>query len=139
MILALVKNPEVQRKAQAEIDTVVGDARLPNFDDRKSMPYVEAIYRELIRWAPAAPMGEWRVVPLGDHLVRHFQSDVLALSGVPHAASEDDLYNGFLIPKGMCLFMTLVFLPLREYRDRDDCATQYMVRFPLKLLVSVSY
>ncbi|KIY65192.1 cytochrome P450 [Cylindrobasidium torrendii FP15055 ss-10] len=76
LILALVKNPEVQRKAQAEIDTVVGDARLPNFEDRKSMPYVEAIYRELIRWAPAAPMG------------------------VPHAASEDNLYNGFLIPKG---------------------------------------
>ncbi|KAF9036901.1 cytochrome P450 [Hymenopellis radicata] len=76
LILALVQNPEVQCMAQAEIDTVVGDSRLPSFEDRKNMPYVEAVYRELIRWAPAAPLG------------------------VPHSASEEDLYNGYLIPKG---------------------------------------
>ncbi|KAF8919622.1 CyP450 monooxygenase [Mucidula mucida] len=76
LILALVQNPEVQSTAQAEIDSVIGDSRLPNFEDRNNMPYVEAVYRELIRWAPAAPLG------------------------VPHSASEEDLYNGYLIPKG---------------------------------------
>jgi cytochrome P450 len=49
--------PDVQRKAHAEIDAVVGQRRLPDFSDRDSLPYVNAIMKELLRWHPAAPQG----------------------------------------------------------------------------------
>ena len=52
--------PEVQAKAQAEIDSVIGNGRLPNFDDRASLPYVDAILRELVRWNPVVPLGKFR-------------------------------------------------------------------------------
>jgi len=55
--LAMVLNPEVQAKAQAEIDRVVGKDRLPNFDDRLALPYVGAVLRETLRWHPVAPFG----------------------------------------------------------------------------------
>jgi hypothetical protein len=51
----MILNPEAQAKAQAEIDTVVGCDRLPGFDDRESLPYIEAIYRELLRFRPPTP------------------------------------------------------------------------------------
>lgn len=92
MFYALATHPEVQKKAQVrfpltkglqaeEIDRVIGPVRLPNFEDRISLPYVEAIYRELMRWKPPAPIG------------------------IPHTCSEDDFYQGYFIPKGrtICL------------------------------------
>ncbi|KAH7904745.1 cytochrome P450, partial [Hygrophoropsis aurantiaca] len=75
-ILAMILNPQVQERAQLEIDSVVGIGRLPNFDDRSSMPFVEAVLREVLRWHPVAPLG------------------------VPHATTNSDVYNGYLIPKG---------------------------------------
>jgi len=45
----MILHPEAQKRAQAEIDAVVGTGRLPNFDDRKSLPYVEALFREVDR------------------------------------------------------------------------------------------
>jgi cytochrome P450 len=74
--LAAATNPEARRKAQAEIDQVVGRDRLPGFDDRASLPYVEAFCREVMRWRPAMPMG------------------------VAHTTTEDDVYEGYFIPKG---------------------------------------
>jgi hypothetical protein len=56
-LLAMVLHPEVQAKAQADIDRVVGKDRLPNFDDRPELPYVDAVIRETLRWQPVAPMG----------------------------------------------------------------------------------
>lgn len=50
--------PEVQRKAQAEIDAVVGKDRLPTFQDRDHLPYVDAICMELLRWLPVGPLGD---------------------------------------------------------------------------------
>lgn len=43
-------NPHIQAKAQEEIDRVIGMERLPDFSDRKDLPYVEAVYRETMRW-----------------------------------------------------------------------------------------
>ncbi|KAG9318126.1 cytochrome P450 [Chiua virens] len=48
-MLAMVHHPEVQDRAKAEIDMVVGTNRLPNFDDRPNLPYVEAILMETLR------------------------------------------------------------------------------------------
>ena len=51
-------HPEVQRKAQEEIDRVIGHDRLPNAQDRKNLPYVDAIMREVMRLNPVGPLGE---------------------------------------------------------------------------------
>ena len=68
--------PEVQMKAQAEIDQVVGPNRLPDFEDIEEMPYIRAIAMEAMRWQPALPVS------------------------VPHAVIADDEYKGYRIPKG---------------------------------------
>lgn len=49
--------PEVQEKAQAEIDKVVGNDRLPAVADRNSLPYVGSVLKEVLRWRPVVPMG----------------------------------------------------------------------------------
>lgn len=56
-ILAMVHYPEVMRRAQAQIDTVVGRDRLPTFGDRERLPYIEAIIKEVQRWRPVGPIG----------------------------------------------------------------------------------
>ncbi|KAF7374554.1 O-methylsterigmatocystin oxidoreductase [Mycena sanguinolenta] len=68
--------PDIQKNAQTEIDTVIGIERLPEFEDRPSLPFVEALYREVVRWKPVAPLG------------------------VAHTSTADDVYNGYFIPKG---------------------------------------
>ncbi|KAK0446239.1 cytochrome P450, partial [Armillaria borealis] len=57
VILAFVLYPEIQAKAQAELDAVVGHTRLPNFDDHLQLPYIDAILLEALRWNPIVPMG----------------------------------------------------------------------------------
>lgn len=49
--------PEAQRKAQAEIDAIVGTNRLPDFNDRPYLPYVNAIIKESMRWQLVVPLG----------------------------------------------------------------------------------
>lgn len=43
----MVMHPEVQRKAHAEMDRVLGGGRIPEFADQDSMPYLTAIYKEV--------------------------------------------------------------------------------------------
>ena len=50
--------PDVQRRAQQEIFRVVGHDRLPNAQDRKDLPYVNAVMREVMRLDPVLPLGE---------------------------------------------------------------------------------
>ena len=49
--------PDVMRRAQAEIDAVVGRERVPTFDDKDKLPYIRAIVRETLRWRPVGPLG----------------------------------------------------------------------------------
>ena len=49
--------PEVQAKAQSEIDRVIGSDRLPGFQDRDSLPYLNALTKEVLRWNPVSPLG----------------------------------------------------------------------------------
>jgi cytochrome P450 len=72
--------PEVQRKAREEIDRVVGHNRLPNYNDRADLPYVEALLKEVLRWNPVAPLA------------------------LPHRVTLDDVYEGYLIPAGAIIF-----------------------------------
>ncbi|KAL0957036.1 hypothetical protein HGRIS_003136 [Hohenbuehelia grisea] len=73
---AMALHPAVVKKCQVEIDLIVGNQRLPIFEDRQSLPYVEAVYREVMRWRPAIPLS------------------------LPHAVIDDDVYEGYFIPKG---------------------------------------
>jgi cytochrome P450 len=59
-LLAMVFYPDVQKRAQAEIDSVMGKDQLPTFEDRASLPYVDAILREVLRWEPVLPLGDFR-------------------------------------------------------------------------------
>jgi hypothetical protein len=77
---AMAMFPEVQRKAQAEIDSIVGRDRLPSFSDRPLLAYINAVVQESIRWNPTAP------------------------SGFPHMVSKEFVYNGYTIPKGAIIF-----------------------------------
>lgn len=85
-ILALVLHPEVQARAQAEIDQVIGRDRLPDFSDRPQLPFVNAICREVLRWNLMLPLA------------------------LPHAALQDDIYEGYFIPKGASAVVTYDFL-----------------------------
>ena len=88
--------PEVQKKAQAEIDAVVGPDRLPEFEDRPSLPYINAVIKELMRWNLVTPLGE----PYNYHMVL-----LLTFSeAFPHMATNDDEYDGYYIPKGTIIF-----------------------------------
>ena len=49
--------PEVQKKAQAELDRVVGNQRLPDYDDQANLPYFAALMKEVLRWRPVTPLG----------------------------------------------------------------------------------
>ena len=48
-LLAMARNPDVFRKAQQEMDRVVGRGRFPAFEDREFMPYLNAILEEVYR------------------------------------------------------------------------------------------
>jgi len=83
LFLVLVLFPQVQRRAQAELDLVIGRDRLPTFDDRPRLPYVEALCKELRRWHLVGPLG------------------------APHSLTRDDAYKGFFIPKGSTIVVDL--------------------------------
>ena len=67
-MLAMILYPEVQRKAQEELDHVIGTDRLPHIEEcvrtisfsatilthfpnsKENLPYIESIYKEVLRW-----------------------------------------------------------------------------------------
>ncbi|KAJ6559765.1 cytochrome P450 [Mycena capillaripes] len=89
--LAMILHPEYQVKAQKEIDSVVGDQRLPDFEDRGNLPLVECILQESLRWKSGVPLGR-----------------------APHRVCEDDIYRGMLIPKGSLVFANVRGMSLNE-------------------------
>ncbi|KAI9444584.1 cytochrome P450 [Lactarius indigo] len=76
LFLALVLYPDVQKRAQAELDSVLSRDRLPTYEDRPRLPYLDAMTKEIMRWHIVAPLG------------------------VPHSPTEDDFYRNYFIPKG---------------------------------------
>uniref|UniRef100_A0A0W0G6J3 Putative cytochrome P450 n=1 Tax=Moniliophthora roreri TaxID=221103 RepID=A0A0W0G6J3_MONRR len=81
LILLLVAFPEVQRKAQEEIDRVIGRNRLPTAEDFKNLPYIQALIKETHRFHPVGPLA------------------------VPHATLTDETFRGYVIPKGTTVFV----------------------------------
>jgi len=83
--LAMTLFPDAQKKAQAEIDAVVGPDRLPSFADHHSLPYTEALVKEVLRWHVVTPVGARRVM-------------------------EDDIHDGYYIPKGSTIIPNVWFM-----------------------------
>ena len=89
--LAMALYPEVQRKAQDEIERVLGPGRLPKMIDRPSLPYINAIVKEVLRWHPVAPMA------------------------VPHMSTADDHCGKYFIPKGSILMPNIWYVNLSTF------------------------
>ncbi|KAJ3562903.1 hypothetical protein NP233_g9292 [Leucocoprinus birnbaumii] len=76
LIVALLLFPSVQKRAQKELDAVIGRSRLPSLEDKPNLPYLNALVKELFRWKPIVPLG------------------------LPHMTTEEDEYRGYHVPKG---------------------------------------
>lgn len=95
-IIAMAKYPDVQKKAQDAILNVLGPNTLPTFQDRQSLPYLEAIYMEALRWGSPTPLG------------------------VPHSVVEDDIYNGYLIPAGTIILPNIWYVRFAALHSAED-------------------
>ncbi|KAL0577519.1 hypothetical protein V5O48_004460 [Marasmius crinis-equi] len=62
-ILGMLRNPESQKEAHKAVDKVVGHDRLPDLSDIGSIPYVEAVLKETLRWNPVTPLGKFLSSP----------------------------------------------------------------------------
>jgi cytochrome P450 len=101
----MVAYPEVQKRAQAELDSVVGRSRVPTFSDSPHLPYIQAIVKEVLRWRPALPLG------------------------LPHTSTEDDWYDGMFIPKGTLVLTNLWNCNHESSSYGDDAKTFRPERF----------
>ncbi|KAF5366393.1 hypothetical protein D9758_009759 [Tetrapyrgos nigripes] len=82
-LILMAMHPEIQKKAQVEIQDVVGLGRMPTFEDMKDMTYLHAIFKEVIRYHPAVP------------------------NCLPHSNPHDKVHNDMFIPKGAIIFVNL--------------------------------
>lgn len=87
-------HPDVKRKAQAEIDQVVGEDRFPAVADRPNLPYINAMVKESLRWHTVALM-------------------------TPRKTDEDEVINGFLIPKGSTILANLWYVYFFTANNED--------------------
>lgn len=106
--LMMTLHPDVGRRAQRELDEVVGSGRLPQFSDRDSLPYISAIIRECLRLFPVAPIG------------------------IPHRAVEDDVYKDqYFIPKGSIVIGNVWYVIITLYIDHSPlCVQRAIMRDP---------
>ncbi|KAI5119695.1 hypothetical protein M0805_003580 [Coniferiporia weirii] len=105
--LMMVHNPEVAKRAQAEIDVVVGSYQLPAFVNRRDLPYVDCILKEVFRINPPLPLG------------------------LPHQSAEEDVYRGKTILAGS-MIMPNVWQMMRDERYYSDPEKFYPERFLAK-------
>ncbi|KAI3619486.1 cytochrome p450 [Moniliophthora roreri] len=80
LVLFLTAYPDVQRKAQEELDRIVGDQRAPALHDLEKTPYIQAIIKETIRIRPVGPVG------------------------IPHATTSTEEFRGYVLPEGTAIF-----------------------------------
>lgn len=79
MIMAATLFPRVTKRAQDQIDKVVGSDKSPIFNDQADLPYITAFVKEVQRWRP------------------------ISQGGFAHVATEDVHYKSFAIPKGTAI------------------------------------
>ncbi len=91
----MVNDPEIQRKAQKQIDDVCGEDRSPNWSDYANLPYVAQCVKESMRWRPVTPLA------------------------FPHALAEDDWIDGMFLPKGTVIIVNAWGLQHDETRFKN--------------------
>ena len=102
--MAILCNPECAKKAQAEIDAVVGQTRLPSFEDEAALPYLKAMIKESMRLVTLFNFLTSRYLYL---YVRKRWRPV-APTGIAHAVTQDDYYEGYYIPKGATVYANIL-------------------------------
>ncbi|TCD70730.1 hypothetical protein EIP91_002106 [Steccherinum ochraceum] len=114
--LAMLHFPQVMRKAQAEIDEVVGRERMPTHVDRAHLPYTSALLKEIFRFMPAASLG-----------LPHCVAEVGAPSTEASASNtdfpnKDDSFESFLIPQGAIIIPNIwaINRDPSVYEDPDE-------------------
>ncbi|KIJ12415.1 hypothetical protein PAXINDRAFT_137078 [Paxillus involutus ATCC 200175] len=109
LVLLLVAHPEVQAKAQKEVDDVVGHDRPPAWSDMEHMPYLRALLEEVNRFRPVGPLA------------------------LPHAMSQDEWVDGLFFPKGAVLFINLwaIFHDERYFANPEKFEPERFLRHPL--------
>jgi cytochrome P450 len=80
-IVGLLQNPEAVKKAQEELDRVIGDDRTPTINDEQILPYIHAIGKETLRWRHVNKLGQ------------------------NHYVIQDDWYEGMFIPKNTIIML----------------------------------
>lgn len=83
----MIENPDVQAKAQRELDAMTGGDRLVDYADQNSLPYIQAILREVLRWRPVTPLA------------------------LPHASSNEDVHGNYYVPKGSIVIANVWCVP----------------------------
>ncbi|THU99237.1 cytochrome P450 [Dendrothele bispora CBS 962.96] len=108
--LAMLLYPDIQHKAQKELDQVVGSERLPEFGDRENMPYITALMYEIFRSQPVNPLG------------------------IAHLSTEDDVYKGYFISKNSIVIGNVwsMFHDPKTYPDPDKFnPDRWMIKNPI--------
>ncbi|KAF8646264.1 hypothetical protein AX16_007304 [Volvariella volvacea WC 439] len=103
--LAMTRHPEVYAKVQAEIDSVTRGERLPDFEDRPLLPYLECVLQEVYRWCPPVPLG------------------------LPHRLMEDDVYRGYLVPSGSTVIAN-IYAMTRDCPDPESFRPERFMEDP---------
>jgi len=105
--LAMTLHTSAQQKAQAELDAVVGTDRLPTPADRMRLPYFEALLSKVIRMVLIRTSF---YIPFTSHTTSLLPLRIQHLThvtGPPHLLREDDIYNGYFIPKGAMVVVNI--------------------------------
>ncbi|KAH0845023.1 hypothetical protein AYO21_04056 [Fonsecaea monophora] len=95
LIMALALHPRVVKKAQEELDSVVGKDRIPVKDDEHNLPYIRAVIKETLRWRPFSNQGFY------------------------HATSKEDWYGSYYIPAHTTIIANAYSIHQDEKRHKD--------------------
>lgn len=100
MLACIITYPHVQKRAQEEIDRVIGSERAPDFPDWDNLPYVRALVNEVSRKVPnsSSTCPQSRL-----NKVNRFCP--VAPLAVPHAATVDLKLGEYLVPKDSIIFL----------------------------------